>query len=340
MGHLKKHQEVKQIFVMSMFVFPGEKGDHGLEGPPGPQGLQGETGTCPASCETIQGPPGLQGTPGPAGARGLPGVEGPVGAKGLKGDKGDMGRPGDPGLSGQKGDQGEKGLCNCTDGVNGINGRPGEKGAKGEKGDTGSQGVQGLSGLKGNQGNIGPIGPPGPCSPTIQSAFTASLLTSFPMENQPVPFPNVITNIQRHFNPSTGIYTAPVNGTYVFSYYLAVANRPLKAGLYRNLFPVVRTTEANNQATASQAVILHLFSTDQVWLQVKNSVTNGMYTDSESSSTFSGYLLYPDSCDLPSGRDFVPPKEYKMGDFSWDGPHHTPTAPPHHTTVSHTATHP
>lgn len=327
-------KKLKQTCVMSLFVFPGEKGDHGLEGPPGPQGPQGETGTCPASCETIQGPPGLQGSPGPAGARGIPGVEGPVGAKGLKGDMGNIGRPGDPGQSGQKGDQGEKGLCNCTNGVNGMDGRPGEHGAKGEKGDTGTQGVQGGTGLKGNQGTIGPIGPPGPCSPTIQSVFTASLQTPFPIENQPVPFLNVITNLQGHFSPITGIYTAPVNGTYVFSYHLSVSGRPLKVGLYRNLFPIVRSTEANNQATASQAIILHLFTNDQVWLQVKSSVTNGMYTDTESSSTFSGYLLYPDSCDLPSGRDFVPPKVYQTGDFSWNGPPHVTPAPPQHDTVT------
>lgn len=310
-----------------MFVFPGEKGDEGLLGPPGPQGPQGETGTCPASCETIQGPPGLQGPPGPAGARGLPGVEGPVGTKGLKGDKGDMGRPGDPGVDGQKGDQGEKGVCKCTDGANGTDGKPGEKGDKGEKGDTGGQGVQGPIGLKGNVGTIGPVGPPGPCSPTIQSAFSAATVTSFPTENQPIPFMNVIYNLQGNYNPMTGIYTAPVNGTYIFSFHLAVANKPLKVGLFRNLFPVIRTTEANNQATASQSVVLHLFRGDQLWLQVKNAVTNGIYTDAESSSTFSGYLLYPDTCDFPLGRDFEPPKEYQEGDFSWDGPE-GPATPP------------
>uniref|UniRef100_A0A3Q1HV44 C1q domain-containing protein n=1 Tax=Anabas testudineus TaxID=64144 RepID=A0A3Q1HV44_ANATE len=203
--------------------------------------------------------------PGTTVSRGLPGVEGPVGTKGLKGDKGDMGRPGDPG---------------CTDGANG------------EKGDTGGQGVQGPIGLKGNVGTIGPVGPPGPCSPTIQSAFSAATVTSFPTENQPIPFMNVIYNLQGNYNPMIGIYTAPVNGTYIFSFHLAVANKPLKVGLFRNLFPVIRTTEANNQATASQSVVLHLFRGDQLWLQVKNAVTNGIYTDAESSSTFSGYLFH------------------------------------------------
>ncbi|XP_040911725.1 inner ear-specific collagen-like [Toxotes jaculatrix] len=308
--------------------FKGEKGDRGLIGPPGTQGPQGETGMCPASCESIQGPPGPQGSPGPAGARGLPGVEGAQGPKGLKGDKGDLGRPGEPGLNGQKGNRGEQGMCNCTDGANGTDGRPGEKGAKGDKGDTGTQGVQGPIGQKGNQGIIGLIGPPGPCSPAIQSAFSASLNESFPVQDWPIPFPHVLTNQQGHFNPLLGIYTAPVNGTYVFSFHLAVASRTLKVGLFLNFYPLVRTTEATSQATASQTVVLHLTAGDQLWLQVKNAVTNGMYTDSESSSTFSGYLLYPDSCDIPLSRHHVQLKMYQKGDFSWDGPPGTTTPQP------------
>ncbi|GLD50649.1 collagen alpha-1(X) chain-like protein [Lates japonicus] len=310
--------------------FKGEKGDRGLLGPPGAQGPQGETGTCPASCESAQGPPGLQGPPGPAGGRGLPGVMGAVGPKGIKGDKGDLGMPGDPGLNGQKGDQGEQGVCECTDGVDGADGRPGEKGIKGEKGDTGPQGVQGLMGPKGNEGMIGLSGPPGPCTPAIQSAFSACINESFPRQDWPVAFPHVLTNLQGHFNPFTGIYTAPVNGTYVFSYHLAVAFRTLKVGLFLNRYPVIRTTEATSQATASQTIILHLKAFDQVWLQVKDPVTNGIFTDKESSSTFSGYLMYPDSCDIPMGRhhQWQQPPVFEARDFSWDGPQDTTTPQP------------
>uniref|UniRef100_A0A3Q3J9A3 C1q domain-containing protein n=1 Tax=Monopterus albus TaxID=43700 RepID=A0A3Q3J9A3_MONAL len=220
-----------------------------LEGPPGEQGPQGENGLCPQSCDSVQGPPGPQG---------------------------DLGQPG------------REGVCNCIDGVNGIDGRPGEKGAKGDKGDTGAQGIQGPIGPKGNEGIIGMTGPPGPCSPVIQSAFFAKLNYSFPIEDFPIPFQIVITNEQGHFNPFNGIYTAPINGTYTFTFDLAVAQRPLKVGLFLNLYPVVKVTVGINQATASQTVILHLAAGDQVWLQVKNAVTNGIFTDSESSSTFSG----------------------------------------------------
>lgn len=314
-----------QLYVC---VFPGEKGDGGVIGIPGPQGPQGETGTCPASCESVVGPPGPQGTPGPAGARGLPGVQGVVGTKGFKGDKGDLGRPGDPGLNGQKGDQGEEGVCECTDGMKGTDGTPGQKGTTGDKGDTGAQGVQGPVGPKGDEGISGVSGPPGPCSIALQSAFSACVNQSFPVQDWPIPFPHVLSNRQGHFQPLSGIYKAPFNGTYVFSFHLAVAFRTLKVGLFVNLYPLVRTTETTNQATASQTIVLHLNAGDQVWLQVKNTVTNGLYTDNESSSTFSGYLLYADSCEIGFGRNFVPVPEFQDGDFSWDGPPQTTTPPP------------
>lgn len=297
-------------------------------GPQGTQGLQGETGTCPASCDSVQGPPGQQGLPGPAGARGLPGVLGAVGPKGFKGDKGDMGKAGNHGLNGLKGDRGEQGLCNCTDGEDGTDGRPGERGPKGDKGDIGVQGIQGPMGLKGNQGVIGLMGPRGPCSPAIQSAFSACLNQSFPTENMPVIFPHILYNKQGHFNTLKGIYTAPVNGTYIFTFNLAVSNKVLKVGLFHNFYPIIKTTEGNSQATTSQTVVLHLNMFDEVWLQVKNSVTNGMFTDNESTSTFSGYLLHPDSCELPVGRHFLPQRHHQKGDFSWEGPPPAATTQP------------
>ncbi|XP_019967090.2 complement C1q and tumor necrosis factor-related protein 9A-like [Paralichthys olivaceus] len=307
--------------------FKGEKGDTGVIGPPGTQGPQGETGSCPATCQSDQGPQGPQGPPGTPGARGLPGVNGVAGPKGLMGYKGDLGKSGDPGLNGQKGDQGEQGICECTDGMTGTDGRPGEKGYKGDKGDFGAQGEQGPMGSKGDQGINGINGPPGPCSIAIQSAFSACINQSFPIPNWPIPFPHVLFNRFEHFNPLSGIYRAPYNGTYVFSFHLVVTFRTLKVGLFLNYQPVVKTTEATNQATASQSLVLHLTEGDRVWLQVKNNITNGIYTDSESSSTFSGYLLHPDSCQIPFGRGFWT-EENTEEQFSWDGPPHTTTPPP------------
>ncbi|XP_073346770.1 uncharacterized protein [Pagrus major] len=307
--------------------FKGEKGDRGLDGPAGTQGPQGETGTCPASCESVQGPPGVQGTPGPAGARGLPGVMGTMGTKGVKGDLGDMGSPGDPGMSGQKGDKGEEGVCECTDGTDGMDGQKGEMGAMGEKGDAGAKGEQGSMGPKGDMGEMGMMGQPGPCSPVIQSSFSAVINESFPEPNRPVAFSRVLNNRQGNFNPVRGIYTAPVNGTYVFTFNLAVADKILKVGLFLNRRPIVKVTESISHSTTSQTIVLHLKMGDRVWLQVKDSLTNGMYTGRESTSSFSGYLLQPDSCDMLPGirNGFMSEPDY-TGDYgTWDEYESTPS---------------
>ncbi|CAB1325722.1 unnamed protein product [Coregonus sp. 'balchen'] len=310
--------------------FKGDKGDQGLEGPQGEMGPQGEVGTCPASCESVQGHAGQPGIPGPAGARGLPGVAGPPGTTGPKGDTGDMGAPGVPGTDGEKGELGAEGVCNCTDGADGADGQQGIPGPKGEQGEVGPQGAVGLNGEKGNQGELGMMGIPGPCSPTIQSSFSAALGTIYPLPDKPVPFTQVITNQQFHFDPTIGIYRAPVNGTYVFSYHLVVFSKVLKVGLFHNFNPIVKTTEPAHLGTASQQVVLHLAMGDRVWLQVKDTITNGMYADNESRSTFSGFLLHPDSCDLPLFRDF-PPAAAPSGDegtYSWgqiEGPTTTPS---------------
>ncbi|XP_062380631.1 inner ear-specific collagen-like isoform X2 [Sardina pilchardus] len=294
--------------------FKGDKGDHGSDGVPGAQGPQGDAGVCPASCDSIPGSPGESGLPGSVGARGLPGVAGPQGTKGLKGDPGDAGLPGVPGADGMKGDQGAKGECTCTDGADGADGVPGTSGSKGDKGAIGPPGVAGSDGERGDKGDIGMTGVPGPCTPVFKSAFTAALTSSFPPPNLPVIFAKVIYNFPGNYDPTMGVYTAPTNGTYVFSCNVEVFSKVLKVGLFLNFQPVVRTTEPTDLGTASQQVILHLTTGDMVWVQVKDTDTNGMFTSSESSSTFSGFLLYPDSCELPLFREFVHPIK---GTYSW-----------------------
>ncbi len=283
--------------------FPGEKGDRGFDGALGEQGPKGDEGQCPETCEPLPGPAGEPGLPGPAGTRGLPGLNGDAGPKGMKGDLGVAGVPGVPGVPGEKGGQGPEGLCNCTDGATGAQGQTGEKGEKGDQGLTGSVGQTGATGPKGDQGDMGMTGIPGPCSPTVQSAFTAALLTSYPPPSRPVPFKRIINNINQHYNPDNGVYTVPVNGTYVFSYHLQVSGRMLKVGLFHNFEAVVRTTTPVEMNTASQQVVMSLHQGDWVWLQVKDTSSNGMYTSSEVSSTFSGFLLYADKCDDMFGRD-------------------------------------
>lgn len=186
----------------------------------------------------------------------------------------------------------------------------------------GEVGPQGEKGEAGEKGDMGMMGIPGPCSPTIQSAFSA-LDTIFPALNIPVVFSHVIYNMQGHYNPQSGLYTVPANGTYIFSYHLSVFGKGLKVGLFHNFVPVVKTTESAELGTILHQVVLDLNMGDRVWLQVKDTTNNGMYASPEASSTFSGYLLHADSCEMPMLRSNLafPLK----GDYIWgDIPDITP----------------
>lgn len=288
--------------------FKGEKGDPGLEGPPGDQGPKGDDGLCPDECEASQGPPGPPGPAGPVGLRGIPGADGPKGQKGAQGVSGQPGNPGSNGNPGMKGDQGPEGDCPCTDGVDGEPGLPGEPGPQGEPGEQGIAGEPGLPGEKGDEGMMGMMGPPGPCMPSVKSAFSAALVNSFPSPDFPVSFPKIFYNEQGHYIPTMGIFVAPVNGTYVFSFHLTVNARVLTVGLFHNFGPVLITSDTRAMSIVSQTVVLHMAKGDGAWLQVRDNDSNGMFTDDTSTSTFSGYLLHPDHCEgmpidfLPGGR--------------------------------------
>ncbi|GLD68615.1 inner ear-specific collagen-like protein [Lates japonicus] len=254
-------------------------------------------------------------------------------SKGAKGDQGLEGRPGDQGpkemmevcpdlpVEVQHGpSRNPRSTASQTRGLpDGVDGSPGQKGDKGDKGNQGEAGPAGQTGIQGDKGDMGlmgMMGAPGPCMPAIQSAFAAGLTSSYPEPNTPVVFSYVFYNVQGSYDPTTGIYTAPINGTYIFSYHLTVYERVLKVGLFHNFNPVVKTTEPKVLGTTSHSLILHLARGDRVWLQVKDVVTNGMYAGPEASSTFSGFLLHPDSCDLALLRIPIPPI---YGTYKWEG---------------------
>uniref|UniRef100_A0A4W3IPG9 C1q domain-containing protein n=1 Tax=Callorhinchus milii TaxID=7868 RepID=A0A4W3IPG9_CALMI len=240
------------------------------------------------------------------------------GDKGTDGNGGSPGRQGPPGMDGQcpsdcisdKGDTGEKGnvgLAGPMGVKDGEKGEPGNVGDVGPQGNMGPQGVQGEKGDMGEKGVMGEIGDPGPCSPTVQSAFSAAraIGDGFPNPYYPIPFRNVFYNNQKHFNPGVGVYTAPVNGTYVFSYHLSISKNPIQMALFKNRETLVKTANIATKDQASQMIVLYLAGGDKIWLQVKDSIDNGMYASSETDSTFSGFLLYPDSCNQVVSRAYA-----------------------------------
>nr|XP_011432555.2 complement C1q-like protein 2 isoform X2 [Crassostrea gigas] len=111
-------------------------------------------------------------------------------------------------------------------------------------------------------------------------------------------FPVIIYSEGTGYNPSTGIFTAPTAGTYVF--YISVQSAMHKY-IY---FDIVLNGSAKVRAlawynsgnsiaihqTGTNLVILHLQTGDSVW--VKRGGGTGYHSDSAHIMTFSGFKLY------------------------------------------------
>ncbi|XP_022289894.2 uncharacterized protein LOC111101622 [Crassostrea virginica] len=103
-------------------------------------------------------------------------------------------------------------------------------------------------------------------------------------------FPHVITNKGQGYSSSSGKFTAPRDGTYVFtvtavswsSYYLHL-------DIAHNGVSKVRTYSQNSYQTGTNLVVLELDRGDAVW--VKRHSGQGYYSGSVPITTFSGFLL-------------------------------------------------
>uniref|UniRef100_A0A665TQS9 Otolin 1a n=1 Tax=Echeneis naucrates TaxID=173247 RepID=A0A665TQS9_ECHNA len=297
---------------------PGEKGDPGLRGEKGERGFSG-----------LKGDPGERGEPGLNGTRGSTGREGPMGppgTAGTKGQKGEHGLPGEclPGEKGEKGDVGEHGHpglrgevgppgINGTDGGKGERGEPGPlgwkgdigiRGAPGPPGGRGMPGVRGERGPKGGRGPRGPKGLPGESVEQVRSAFSVGLFPSrsFPPPGIPVKFDKVFYNGEGHWDPALNKFNVTYPGVYLFTYHITVRNRPVRVALVVNGLRKLRTRDSlygQDIDQASNLALLQLEEGDQVWLETLRD-WNGIFSSTEDDSTFSGFLLYPDSKTKPT----------------------------------------
>ncbi|XP_061587418.1 otolin-1-A [Cololabis saira] len=300
----------------------GLKGDQGLKGHPGSAGITGKPGEKgdpgPGGEKGEHGLSGLKGDPGERGEPGIKGSIGPMGPSGIvstKGQKGEQGVPGScfPGEKGEKGDVGEHGSpgprgetgspgVNGTFGEKGEMGPPGVKGSIGTRGLPGSRGVAGFRGEKGPKGGRGPRGPkgnPGENVDQVRSAFSVGLFPSrsFPPPGLPVRFDKVFYNGEGHWDPALHKFNITYPGVYLFTYHITLRNRPVRAALVVNGIRKLKTRDSlygQDIDQASNLALLHLNEGDQVWLETLRD-WNGIYSSSEDDSTFSGFLLYPDS---------------------------------------------
>lgn len=93
---------------------------------------------------------------------------------------------------------------------------------------------------------------------------------------------------------SSGVFTAPVSGLYVFSFTAAdYLKGYMGLYLYKNDQPIVFSLDLNDHggyASTSNAVCLQLEEGDRVHLGLPASYR--LYDDSRNFSVFSGFLLF------------------------------------------------
>ena len=126
-----------------------------------------------------------------------------------------------------------------------------------------------------------------------QVAFTAGVTpSSTTWSSGTLIFNKVLSNFGNGYNKSTGVFTAPMAGTYVF-YFAAVEYKSQDLGLdiVLNSVSKVRLIGCNRAAfqTGTNMVVLTLKRQDKVW--VKHSFGKGYYTDSVPLVTFTGFRL-------------------------------------------------
>ncbi|OCT80820.1 complement C1q and tumor necrosis factor-related protein 9 [Xenopus laevis] len=308
----------------------GEKGDKGKRGDPGEPGIVGEKGH--QGFEGPKGDNGQEGSKGNKGHMGYKGDTGdigPVGPKGEpgdicpfcgKGEKGNKGLDGVGGLKGNKGEPGERGIKgdvghNSNKGEKGTKGEEGLKGEAGEVGQKGSMGQQGPIGPKGDRGGPGSLGPQGfqgqPGMPGIKGekgqkgvctgheniAFSVGLgqQRNALLPGYSIKFEKVFVNENKPYNINSGTFIASIDGVYFFTYHLSLRHKFFSVGLFHN-GKIVQQIQARryepNIGQVSGSILIHLNEDDEIWLQVLNSIQNGLFPDDTTDSIFLGFLLF------------------------------------------------
>jgi hypothetical protein len=100
----------------------------------------------------------------------------------------------------------------------------------------------------------------------------------------------VITNVGNAYNPSTGIFTAPTQGNYVFFVNVqAYGSNDIYVDIVLNGSTKVRTMAYETHGAGPNMAVLPLQMRDTVW--IKYYAGTGYYTYSDGPlTTFSGFL--------------------------------------------------
>ncbi|XP_056905285.1 cerebellin 18 [Takifugu flavidus] len=118
--------------------------------------------------------------------------------------------------------------------------------------------------------------------------------------NVPLPYASVTLNHGQGYNPSLGVFTAPIAGVYLFSYtvYSLVEKDTRiyhKCQLMKNGNVTVSIWENNREDgedSATQVVLLQMQRGDQVYVELMSGrkLCNGLHNN-----IFTGHIVYPDT---------------------------------------------
>ncbi|XP_063427026.1 complement C1q-like protein 3 [Mytilus trossulus] len=109
--------------------------------------------------------------------------------------------------------------------------------------------------------------------------------------NDAIKFDKIVTNIRNGYNPTTGIFTAPVAGVYQFSYTVLTGDgKGLVVYLsHNNNMQQSTWLSGSRHETGTNNIILNLKKGDQV--AVKSHGSYIVHSGSYLYSSFSGYLI-------------------------------------------------
>lgn len=110
-----------------------------------------------------------------------------------------------------------------------------------------------------------------------------------------IKFGKVFTNIGEAYNPSTGIFTAPVKGAYYFRFnaWDARLSNVLGIKLIHKTKTITHCYDVNDNhgyVNVSNGFVLHLEKGDVIYLTLRSEST--IWDDTNNRTTFSGFLLF------------------------------------------------
>ena len=130
--------------------------------------------------------------------------------------------------------------------------------------------------------------------PTI--VFNAKSVTSnSPQTGQPVVFSSVLSNIGSGYSSTTGKFTAPVNGTYIFTVQLCVTtNKAAEFGFIVDgtVSTAFQDKDHDEYSTASTSIQLFLKQGQKVWVRPVNPCLSCLINSGTCWNRFSGSLVH------------------------------------------------